>query len=91
MYALVEVLDIILTVYMWIIIIRAVISWVNPSPHNSFVRFLYSITEPVLAPIRRRVPLVAGGIDFSPVIVILAIVLLKSLLFPVLLHSAHRY
>lgn len=73
--ALASVINLILEVYMWIIIARAVISWVNPDPYNPIVRFLYSATEPVLYPIRRRLPMM--GIDFSPIIVIAAIVFLK--------------
>ncbi len=74
--------------YMWIIIIRAVISWVNPDPRNPIVRFLYQITEPVLRPIRRRLPMT--GIDFSPVIVILAIMFLQRLLVRILVDAAYR-
>jgi len=59
---------------------RAVISWVNPDPYNPIVRFLNSITEPVLYPIRRRIPIHFGGIDFSPVLVIMAIIFLQTFL-----------
>jgi YggT family protein len=76
--AIAKVLHLGLTVYMWIIIARAVISWVNLDPYNSIVRFLYAITEPVLYSIRRRVPTNFGGFDFSPVIVILAIIFLQT-------------
>ena len=75
--AIAKVIDIALTLYMWIIIARAVISWVNPDPFNAVVRFLNSVTEPVLYPIRRRLPISLGGIDFSPIIVILAIIFIK--------------
>ena len=78
--AVAKVLDIALTLYMWIIIARAVISWVNPDPFNPIVRFLNSVTEPVLYPIRRRLPMSFGGIDFSPLILILAIVFVKAFL-----------
>lgn len=74
--------------YMWIIIIRALISWVNPDPWNPIVRFLYRITEPVLRPIRRRLPMT--GIDFSPVIVILAIMFLQRFLVRILVDAAYR-
>jgi YggT family protein len=76
--AIAKVLHLGLTGYMWIIIARAVISWVNLDPYNSIVRFLYAITEPVLYSIRRRVPTNFGGFDFSPVIVILAIMFLQT-------------
>ena len=78
--ALATVINYVLMIYMWIIIARAVISWVNPDPYNPIVRFLYSITDPVLLALRRRLPLSFGGIDFSPVIVILAIFFLRSFL-----------
>ncbi|HIC91667.1 MAG TPA: YggT family protein, partial [Syntrophaceae bacterium] len=76
-HAIASVIDISLTIYMWIIIAQAVISWVNPNPYNPIVRFLYTATEPILYPIRRRLPISFGGIDFSPMIVILAIIILK--------------
>jgi YggT family protein len=60
--ALASVIGLVLNLYMWIIIARAVISWVNPDPYNPIVRFLYSITDPVLLAIRRRLPLSFGGI-----------------------------
>ena len=77
--AVAKILDIALTLYMWIIIGRAVISWVNPDPYNPIVRFLNSSTEPVLYQIRRRIPLHFGGFDFTPILVILAIVFLPFL------------
>jgi YggT family protein len=79
LHAIAVVLDIILTFYMWVVIIAALISWVNPDPYNPIVRFLYAATEPLLRPIRRRLP-VMGGIDFSPLIVIAVIYFLKYFL-----------
>ena len=75
--AVASVLSMVLTVYMWIIIARALVSWVNPDPYNPIVRFLYSATEPVLYRLRRALPLYAGGIDFSPIIVFVAIYFLE--------------
>ncbi|WP_413933708.1 YggT family protein [Nitrospira sp. BLG_1] len=69
---LATVLDYALSFYSWIIIARALISWVNPDPWNPIVQFLTRATEPILAPIRRRVGL-GMGIDLSPLIVIAAI------------------
>ncbi|MCF8062163.1 MAG: YggT family protein [Deltaproteobacteria bacterium] len=88
--AVARILDIALTLYMWIIIGRAVISWVNPDPYNPIVRFLHSATEPVLSPIRRRLPLFFGGIDFSPILVILAIIFLQSFLVQTLIQMARQ-
>jgi YggT family protein len=80
--------DFLLTAYMWIIIGRAVISWVNADPHNPIVRFLYEATEPVLSRIRRLLPMSMGGIDFSPMILILAIMFLQSFLIQTLKQLA---
>jgi YggT family protein len=73
-YGIAEILYYGLNIYMYIIIGRAIISWVNPDPYNPIVRFLNSVTEPVLFRIRRRLPLFFGGMDFSPIVVILAII-----------------
>jgi YggT family protein len=89
--ALAKVMDIALTLYMWIIIIRALISWVNPDPYNQIVILLYRFTEPVLRPIRRRLPLGNTGIDFSPIIVILVIVFLKYFLVETMIQMAGRF
>ncbi len=72
------IVDTLLTLYMYIIIARAVLSFVNPDPYNPIVRFIYNITEPVLLAVRRRLPVVFGGLDFTPAIVIAGIVLLQS-------------
>jgi len=69
-----------LTIYMWIVIIRSIISWVNPSPYNPFVQFLAKLTDPPLLYIRRRVPFWVGGIDFSPVILIFILIFLNDFL-----------
>ena len=78
--ALAKVISIGLTIYMYIIIGQALLSWVNPDPYNPIVRFLYQITEPLYYQIRKRIPTVFGGIDIAPVIVILAIVFLNTFL-----------
>jgi YggT family protein len=81
-------LEYVLWAYMWIIIIRSLLSWVNPDPWNPIVRFFYQVTEPVLRPIRQRLPMT--GIDFSPVVVILAIYFLQRFLVRVLIEMALR-
>jgi YggT family protein len=78
--ALANLVSLVLTVYLWIIIARALLSWVNPDPFNPIVRFLYRITEPVLRPIRHRLPTLAMGLDLSPLVVILGIYVLQSFL-----------
>ena len=80
MEAVAHILSTVLRLYMWLIIIRALISWVHPDPRNSIVQFLIRVTEPVLAPIRRRLPGWGTGIDFSPMVVILAIYFLQGFL-----------
>ncbi len=88
MMAIAQLLDFLLTAYMWIIIGRAVISWVNADPSNPIVRFLYEATEPVLRRIRRFLPMSMGGIDFSPMILILGIMFLQSFLVQTLKQVA---
>ena len=90
MSAIAQLLDFLLTAYMWIIIGRAVISWVNADPYNPIVRFLYDATEPVLSRIRRWLPISFGGIDFSPMILILAIIFLQSFFIATLRQLATR-
>ncbi|MDP7552870.1 MAG: YggT family protein [Nitrospinaceae bacterium] len=75
-----QILKIVLEIYMWIIIIRALLSWVNPDPYNPIVQFLNSITEPVLYRVRQLIPMSGMGIDFSPIIVILVIIFLQAFL-----------
>lgn len=70
--ALARLLEIAINAYIWIIIAQAILSWVNPDPHNPIVRFLYRITEPVLRPIRYRMP-IAMGLDLSPIVLILVL------------------
>ena len=89
--ALAKILNLVLTAYMWIIIAQAVLSWVNPDPYNPIVRFLYRVTEPVLYAVRRRIPTSFGGIDLSPMIVILAIIFLQSFLIPSMMEMALRF
>jgi YggT family protein len=86
--ALAKMLDIALTLYMWIIIARSVISWVNPDPYNPIVMFLYRVTEPVLAPVRRWLPFRNLGIDISPIIVNMAIIFLQNFLVRSMMQMA---
>ncbi len=88
--ALAGVLNMALWVYMWIIIARALVSWVNPDPWNPIVQFLHRATEPVLAPIRRRLPGWRSGIDFSPLVAILAIYFVQEFLVSSLRDLAWR-
>ncbi|MDO9514549.1 MAG: YggT family protein [Syntrophales bacterium] len=89
--AIVRIIDMGLTLYMWLIIIRALISWVNPDPYNPIIRFLYSVTEPVLYQVRRLIPIKGLGIDFAPVIVVLVIVFLQTFLVRTMLQIAVNF
>lgn len=91
MEALAKLLDIGLTIYIWIIIIRALLSWVNPDPYNPVVMFLYRVTEPVLYRVRKLLPFGNIGIDISPIIVILVIVFLQSFLIRSLYQLAMSF
>ena len=87
---LARVIEIVLTIYMWIIIARALISWVNPDPYNKIVIFLYRVTEPVLRPVRRLMPFRNAGIDLSPIIVMLVILFLQYFLVESIIGLARR-
>lgn len=81
--------DYVLWLYMWVIIARALISWVNPDPWNPIVQFLERATEPVLHPIRRRLGW-RLGVDVSPIIAILIIIFLQVALVQSLKDMASR-
>jgi len=78
--AVATVLDMVLSIYMFLIIIRAIASWFAMDPYNPIYQFLIRITEPVLGYIRRVLPFRTGMVDFSPIIAILAIIFLKGFL-----------
>ncbi|HEX9302933.1 MAG TPA: YggT family protein [Thermoanaerobaculia bacterium] len=90
--AVLQVVFAILSVIQWLVIIAAVISWVNPDPRNPIVQFLYRTTEPILRPFRRILPpRRTGGIDFSPILVILLILFVKVLLSNLFLTSTRAF
>src|SRR3954467_51946 len=89
LFAIAGVLDWVLTIYMYIVIGRALISWVNPDPRNPIVRFLYNATEPLLYRVRRVLPFM-GGIDFSPLVVIIGIMFVQRFLVSSLIDVARR-
>ncbi len=88
--AIANILDIVLTAYMWIVIISALISWVNPDPYNPLVKFLRAVTEPVYRPIRRIIGYRLGIIDISPMVVILAIIFVKYFFIGSLIELAYK-
>jgi len=87
--ALATLMDMVLWLAMWLIIIRALISWVSPDPYNPIVRFIEQSTDPILRPIQRALPPM-GGLDLSPVIAIFAIIFLQSFVVRTLHDVAMR-
>jgi len=91
---LARVMDFVLVLFMWIVVARAVLSWVNPDPYSpivrSIIRFIYDVTEPVLARIRALIPLNFGGIDLSPIVVFLGVIFLRVFLVNSLVGIAQR-
>jgi YggT family protein len=85
-----QVLDMILTVYLWIVVISAVMSWFSPDPYNPLVRIIRSITEPAYRPIRKFIGGRLGMIDFSPMIVIIAIIFVKTVFITSLIEFAYK-
>jgi len=81
--------DIVLTLYMYMIIGSALISWVNPDPYNPIVKFLHRATDPVLERIRSKMPYM-GGIDLSPLAVILAIYFMKTFIVASVMEMGYR-
>jgi YggT family protein len=88
--ALAVILHYVLILYMWVIIARAVLSWVSPDPYNPIVRFVYLLTEPVLYRVRSLVPLPMAGLDLSPLIVLVIIIFLDTFLVKTLHEIAVR-
>lgn len=83
------ILDTVLTLYFWIIIVSAVLTWVNPDPYNPIVRIIYNLTQPVFMRVRRWLPFTyLSGIDFSPIAVLLAIQFLKMFVVRTLYQMA---
>ena len=82
------IVDVVLSIFYWLILIRALISWVSPDPYNTIVQFLYRATEPILTPIRRVLP--PMGVDLSPIIAFLIIIFLKGFLVATLMDMSYR-
>jgi YggT family protein len=83
-----DIVSLILTVYMWIIVAAALISWVSPDPYNPIVRFLYRVTNPVLRPIRRLIGNRLGPVDISPLVVVFIIYIIQRFLITSLVEIA---
>lgn len=89
--AVAEIINMMLTIYLWVIVARALVSWVNPDPYNAVVQLLYKLTEPVLYPIRRMLGSYSIGLDISPLIAILCIYFLQMFLVRTLIDVAHQF
>ena len=84
-----QMVNLLVTVYIYIIVARAIISWVNPDPYNPIVRFLHNATDPLLYRIRRFLPLQLGGIDFSPIVLLFGLYLLQRIIIVLLTRLAY--
>ncbi len=86
--AVAQILSMVINIYIWVVIIAALITWVNPDPSNPIVQILRRLTEPVYAYLRRYIPTVIGGIDLAPIVVILALQFLDLFLVRLLYNLA---
>jgi YggT family protein len=88
--SLANMLDMIFDILYLLLVIRIILSWVNPDPFNQFVQIIYRITDPILMPIRRWIPLQIGMIDFSPIIAFILLAFLKSFIVGTLISISNR-
>lgn len=89
--AIAQVIDIAFSLYIFIVIARALISWVNPDPYNPIVRFLCNATDPVLARLQRLLPLQFGGIDFTPIVLLVALSFCQRIIHVLLVQLAGSF
>ncbi len=87
--AFAQVVDLVITLYTFIIIGRVIISWVNPDPYNPIVRFLHNATDPVFYRIRKVVPLVFGGFDLTPIVLLVGLTFLQRVIKAGLVQLAY--
>ncbi len=88
--AVIRILDLAFNIYIFIVVARALISWVNPDPYNPIVRFLHSATDPVLYRLRRLLPfLQAGAFDFSPIVLLILLSVIQQMLVSFLYQLPH--
>jgi YggT family protein len=81
-FVIAQIIEGLLSVYFWIVIISAVLSWIEPNPYNPIVRVIYSLTEPVFDFVREHLPVIFSGIDLSPLVVIIVIQILSQWAVP---------
>ena len=89
--ALYNIVSLVFQIYIFIVIARALVSWVNPDPYNPIVRFLYHATEPVLSRMKRYLPLQFSGIDLSPIALLLALSVLEQILLYVIVQFSRGF
>lgn len=88
--ALAQILSMVINIYIWVVIIAALISWVRPDPYNPIVQILYKLTEPLYARIRRLIPTIIGGVDLTPILVILSLKFIDLFLVQLLFSLARN-
>ncbi len=88
--AIAQILHMVISLYIWVIIIAALISWVRPDPYNPIVQTLYRLTEPAYALVRRFIPTVIGGIDLAPLVIIIALQFIDMFVVKLLMMLAMR-
>lgn len=89
--AIAGLVDLVFTIYIFILVARALVSWVNPDPYNPIVRFLHSATDPVLTRMQRLIPLQFGGMDFSPLVLLLALSFCQRMVTAILASIAYSF
>ncbi len=88
--ALARILDLAFNIYIFIVVARALISWVSPDPYNPIVRFLHNATDPVLYRLRSLMPFLrAGSFDFSPIVLLLLLSVVQQFVIGLLMQLAH--
>ena len=88
--ALAQILHMVINIYIWVVIIAALITWVRPDPYNPIVQTLYRLTEPAYALVRRYIPTVIGGIDLAPLIIIIVLQFIDLFFVRLLMNLAYR-
>ncbi len=89
--ALARLVDLVLNLYIFVVVARALVSWVSPDPYNPIVRFLHNATDPVLYRLRRLLPFSTGGLDFTPMILIFLLYLLQGFLVNMLISLGRSF
>ncbi len=82
--SIIKVVSMAFTVLIWLVIIRCILSFVRHNPYQPLIRFVYDVTEPIMAPFRKLIP-ATGGLDFSPIVVLLVLSLVQSIIIRILL------